>query len=201
MKNYKILLTILVSLALVACAGDDKNSGPRTDTGVKTPVGGDDNKVITEGYNGMYRSDGTPIRQGEQYGYPVFDKDGNILYATAFDDPNNPLSSSVIYFDLDSATVRDRDMAVLNAHAKYLTSNPGARARLEGHADERGSREYNVALSENRAQSVRRLMTFQGMNAARTKIVSYGEEKPVEFCQSERCWSQNRRVEIVYEAK
>ena len=171
MKNYKILLTILISMALVACAGDEK-PGPTSSTGNKIPDADGGSKVVTEGYNGMYRADGTPIRQGEQYGYPVYDKDGNILYASGFDDPNNPLSSSVIYFDLDSATVRDRDMAVLNAHAQYLTANPSARARLEGHADERGSREYNVALSENRAQSVRRLMTFQGMNATRTKIIA-----------------------------
>lgn len=197
MKNYKILLTILVSLALVACAGDDEPT-PRDNTGTKIPETPRD--VTTEPYT-MFDKDGNPILPGSKYGYPVYDRNGNILYATAFDDPNNPLSSSVIYFDLDSATVRDRDMAVLNAHAQYLTANPSARARLEGHADERGSREYNVALSENRAQSVRRLMTFQGMNANRTKIIAYGEEKPVEFCQSERCWQQNRRVEIVYEAK
>lgn len=199
MKNYKILLTILVSMALVACAGDKKPS-PTGDTGTKNPTTTGKPPVTTDGYT-MFDANGNPIRPGSDYGYPVYDKDGNILYASAFDDPNNPLSSSVIYFDLDSATVRDRDMAVLNAHAKYITSNPNARVRLEGHADERGSREYNVALSENRAQSVRRLMTFQGMNAARTNIVSFGEERPVEFCQSERCWSQNRRVEIIYEAK
>lgn len=199
MKNYKILLTILISLALVACADDDTPS-PQSETGTKIPSGGQDSKVSTEGYD-LFDANGNPILPGSKYGYPVYDRNGNILYATAFDDPNNPLSSSVIYFDLDSATVRDRDLAVLNAHAKYLIANPSARARLEGHADERGSREYNVALSENRAQSVRRLMTFQGMDAKRTKIISYGEEKPVEFCQSERCWQQNRRVEIVYEAK
>ena len=197
MKNYKILLTILVSMALVACAGDDKKPTPVDTGGTKIP---DTPKVSTEPYT-MFDKNGNPILPGSKYGYPVYDKDGNILYASGFDDPNNPLSSSVIYFDLDSATVRDRDMAVLNAHAQYLTANPSARARLEGHADERGSREYNVALSENRAQSVRRLMTFQGMNATRTKIIAYGEEKPVEFCQSERCWQQNRRVEIIYEAK
>jgi len=197
MKNYKILLTILVSMALVACAGDDNKPTPRDDGGSNIP---EPKEVTTEAYT-MFDKNGNPILPGSKYGYPVYDKDGNILYASGFDDPNNPLSSSVIYFDLDSATVRDRDMAVLNAHAQYLTANPSARARLEGHADERGSREYNVALSENRAQSVRRLMTFQGMNATRTKIIAFGEEKPVEFCQSERCWQQNRRVEIIYEAK
>lgn len=118
-----------------------------------------------------------------------------------FSDPANPLSHAVIYFDYNSSTVRSADINVINAHARYLADHPTAKVRLEGHADERGSREYNVALSENRSLSVKRLMNFQGIRSDQADSVAYGEERPVEFCHAESCWGQNRRVEIVYEAK
>lgn len=196
MKSLKIISILLLAFAITACA--DKPKSPEV---VDVPV---TDRINTPGVSTtgiMFDKNGNPIDPNGAYGYPVYDKDGNVLYASAFDDPNNPLSVSVIYFDLDSATVRERDLAVLNAHAKYVGSNPAARLRLEGHADERGSREYNVALSESRAKSVRRLMTFQGMSAGQTNVVAFGEERPLEFCQSERCWGQNRRVELNYEAK
>lgn len=118
-----------------------------------------------------------------------------------FEDPANPLSKRIIYFDYDSSQVHAEDIPVVNAHAKYMADNAGAKVRLEGHADERGSREYNVALSERRALSVKRLMAFQGMRADQAESVSYGEERPVEFGHNEAAWSQNRRVEIIYESK
>lgn len=116
-----------------------------------------------------------------------------------FSDPANPLSQSVIYFDYNSAQVRDID--VVNAHARYLADNPYARVRLEGHADERGSREFNVALSEDRSNAVQRLMSFQGVRNSQANIVSFGEERPKAFGNGEQSWQENRRVEIIYESK
>ncbi len=118
-----------------------------------------------------------------------------------FEDPANPLSHRVIYFDYDSAEVKPQDLDIVNAHARYLASHASARVRLEGHADERGSREYNVALSERRALSVKRLMLFQGVRPDQITVVAYGEERPVALCHNESCWSKNRRVEIVYESR
>jgi peptidoglycan-associated lipoprotein len=118
-----------------------------------------------------------------------------------FEDPANPLSKRVIYFDYDSSQVHPEDVEIVNAHAKYLADHGTAKVRLEGHADERGSREYNVALSERRAQSVKRLMMFQGARSEQSDLVAYGEERPVEFGHDESSWSKNRRVEIIYEAK
>ncbi len=118
-----------------------------------------------------------------------------------FEDPANPLSKRVIYFDYNSDEVKPEYLDVVNAHARYLASHGSARVRLEGHADERGSREYNVALSERRAVSVKRLMLFQGVRPDQITVVAYGEERPVALCHNESCWSKNRRVEIVYEAR
>lgn len=116
-------------------------------------------------------------------------------------DPANPLYEKVIYFEYDSAQVRESDQAVLANHAAFLAANPGIHITLEGHADERGSREYNIGLGDRRAQSVKRLMALQGASAGQIGIVSYGEEKPAVEGHGEAVWAQNRRVEIVYPAQ
>jgi len=87
---------------------------------------------------------------------------------------------------------------VVAAHAKYLAGHPGTRVRLEGHTDERGSREYNIGLGERRAQSVRRALLLQGAADAQISTVSYGEERPAAPGHDEAAWAKNRRVEIVY---
>ncbi|CAG0911732.1 unnamed protein product [Cyprideis torosa] len=111
------------------------------------------------------------------------------------------LSTRVIYFDYDSTQIKSEFVAVVNAHGRNLADNPNARIRLEGHADERGSREYNIALSEYRAEAVRNLMKFQGVRDGQVETVAFGEEKPAELGHNETAWSRNRRVEIVYEAE
>lgn len=108
------------------------------------------------------------------------------------------LSRRVVYFDFDRADVRAEDAAVIAAHARYLSSNPGTRIRLEGHTDERGTREYNIGLGERRAQAVRRSMMLQGVAENQLATVSFGEERPAVAGEDESAWSQNRRVEIVY---
>ncbi|MGV6859823.1 MAG: peptidoglycan-associated lipoprotein Pal [bacterium] len=111
------------------------------------------------------------------------------------------LQTHVIYFDYDSAQIKSEFVDVVNAHGRYLADHAGARIRLEGHADERGTREYNVALSEYRAQAVANLMKFQGVRPGQVETVAYGEEKPAVLGHNEAAWSRNRRVEIVYEAR
>ncbi|MEM7404874.1 MAG: peptidoglycan-associated lipoprotein Pal [Pseudomonadota bacterium] len=114
------------------------------------------------------------------------------------DDPNSLLSSRVIYFDYDSSDVRAEDQALVEAHANYLAQNPGQRVLLEGHADERGSREYNVALGERRALAIGKLMQLLGVSDTQMRAVSYGEERPAEPGHDEGSWALNRRVELVY---
>lgn len=120
------------------------------------------------------------------------------LTGSALDDPNSILSQRTIYFDFDSSTVNDAGRPVAEAHALYLAQHPSATVILEGHGDERGTREYNLALGENRANSVRQLITLLGAAPAQVETVSYGEERPVQDGHDEASWDLNRRVEIVY---
>jgi peptidoglycan-associated lipoprotein len=108
------------------------------------------------------------------------------------------LARRVIYFDFDSSEIKGDGTDIVGAHAKYLANNPGARVRLEGHTDDRGSREYNIGLGERRAQSVRRALLLQGATEAQLSTVSYGAERPAVAGHDEAAWSKNRRVEIVY---
>lgn len=114
------------------------------------------------------------------------------------DNPNSPLISKIVYFDFDKSMIKDEDKATLNAHADYLINNPAARVRLEGHADERGTREYNVALGERRAAAVHRYLTLKGVSFSQINTISYGEERPARMGHDESSWSLNRRVELVY---
>ena len=120
---------------------------------------------------------------------------------SAINDVNNVLAEKVIYFEYDSDQISADYQALIVHHGKYLVANSDMQVRLEGHADERGSREYNVALANRRAQAVRRLVLFQGVNANQVSVISYGEEKPVALGHDSESWQLNRRVELVYEAR
>ena len=114
-------------------------------------------------------------------------------------EPDSVLASRVIYFAFDSAKIADESLAVLEAHGNFIATNGNVNVRLEGHTDERGTREYNIALGDRRAQSVRRVLLFQGASAAQVETVSYGEEQPAMTGHDEDAWTKNRRVEIVYQ--
>ena len=117
------------------------------------------------------------------------------------DDPASPLSNRTIYFDFDSSEVRAADRGHIEAHAVYLADNSTAYITLEGHADERGSREYNLALGERRANAVRQLMTLLGASGAQIRIVSFGEERAAVEGHNESAWALNRRAEIIYRTR
>ncbi|NNF17020.1 MAG: peptidoglycan-associated lipoprotein Pal [Gammaproteobacteria bacterium] len=110
----------------------------------------------------------------------------------------NYLDYRTLYFDFDRSDLRPEYQAIIEAHARFLAENPGSKLRLEGHADERGSREYNIGLGERRAQTVRRALSLQGASSAQLSTLSYGEEKPAVMGHDEYSWQQNRRVELVY---
>ena len=107
------------------------------------------------------------------------------------------LATRVVYFEFDSSAIADANMPMLQAHAKYL-SEKGSSITLEGHADERGTREYNIALGERRADAVRRVLMANGVAANQIKVVSYGEERPAALGHDESAWSKNRRTELMY---
>ena len=117
----------------------------------------------------------------------------------AINDPNNVLSIKTIYFAFDSSELSEDDVEVVKHHGKYLALNSGASMRLEGHTDERGTREYNIALADRRAQSIKKLLLFQGASSSQITIISYGEEKPTALGHDEDAWKLNRRAELVYE--
>ncbi|MCG6657099.1 peptidoglycan-associated lipoprotein Pal [Halomonas campisalis] len=103
-----------------------------------------------------------------------------------------------IYFDFDRDNIRSEFESVLIAHARYLRSNPNARVVLQGHTDERGTREYNMALGERRARSVERFLGVQGVSPSQLEIVSYGEERPAVRGHNDEAYAQNRRVVFAY---
>jgi peptidoglycan-associated lipoprotein len=118
------------------------------------------------------------------------------------EDPSHPqyklLQERVIYFEYDKSEIQEQYRTIVEAHATYLSQNSNVTVTLEGHADERGSREYNLALGERRAIAVERQMSVLGVADSQIRTVSYGEERPVADGHDESSWSQNRRVEIIY---
>lgn len=123
---------------------------------------------------------------------------GEAWQGDPLENPNSLLATRVIYFDLDQSTVSADYLDVISSHADYLAANPMVVVRLEGHADERGTREYNLGLGENRANAVRSLMMAQGVSDNQLVVVSYGEERPTAYEHNEEAWALNRRVELVY---
>ena len=118
--------------------------------------------------------------------------------AADLNDPRSPLFQRVIYFDYDQSEILPQFVEVLRAHAAYLAGNSKARLVLEGHADERGTREYNLALGDQRADAVRRFLVAEGAASGRIDTLSFGEERPADPNHSESAWALNRRVELVY---
>ncbi len=106
----------------------------------------------------------------------------------------------VIYFDYDQSELRAEFLDIVAQHGRYLAQNPAGNVRLEGHTDERGTREYNIALGEARAKTIARMLQLQGVSSQQTRTVSYGEELPVDDAHNNDAWAKNRRVNIIYEA-
>lgn len=112
------------------------------------------------------------------------------------DDPKSPLAARSVYFDFDSYVVRAADGAILDNHGKYMTGHPTASLRLEGNADERGGREYNLALGQKRAEAVAKSMQLLGATEAQVEAVSFGKERPAVEGHDEAAWAKNRRAEL-----
>jgi peptidoglycan-associated lipoprotein len=113
-------------------------------------------------------------------------------------DPSNILSKRSVYYEYDSSAIEEQYKPMIQAHSKYLQSNNNTRITVEGHCDERGSREYNLALGQRRAEGVKKAMTLLGANTNQVTTVSYGKEKPKSSGGTEAAWAQNRRSDLVY---
>jgi len=116
----------------------------------------------------------------------------------ALKDPRSPLSKRSVYFDYDSYVVKDEFQALLTAHGKFLSATPKMKMLIQGNADERGSREYNLALGQKRSDAVRKALSLLGAREDQIEAVSLGEEKPVCTESTEECWARNRRGDMLY---
>jgi peptidoglycan-associated lipoprotein len=146
-------------------------------------------------------ADGAAVGAGSDTstgGVASIDADRSVGSGGAVGPTGQLAAQRVIYFDFDSSDIRTEFVDVIAAHGRFLAGNGTVRVRLEGHTDERGSREYNIGLAERRAQTVKRALALQGVQDAQIATVSYGEERPAAAGSDENAWSKNRRVEIVY---
>lgn len=186
-KQLGIIVVLAMGAWLAGCA---------TGTGVQGPGDGPDGRGPAEtaplpGQRGAPGT-GSDTQTAPERGPPGAD----LLPGTAAD--ADLLSKRRVHFAFDSSALDEENLKIVQAHARYLANNPNLRVTLEGHADERGTREYNLALGERRAQSVERAMRLLGVSGNRVSITSYGEEKPLVPESNESAWALNRRVEIIY---
>jgi peptidoglycan-associated lipoprotein len=175
----KVLICALCALLLTACQSTTtKDAGapveernPATDAGATT-AGTGTAGVAGTAAGGAQRS---PLR-----------------------DPSSPLSKRIVYFDFDSYVIKDEFKPMIEAHGRYLQANRNARMTVRGSTDERGSREYNIALGQRRADALKKLLILYGATEIQIETVSFGKEKPVREGHDEASWAENRRDEIVY---
>ena len=124
--------------------------------------------------------------------------EGLLTAQEMLDQTDTLLANRTVFFEFDSAKLTDESLAILEAHGNFAAGNGNVSVRLEGHSDERGSREYNIALGDRRAQSARQVFLFQGASIDQIDTISYGEEQPAMLGHTEEAWAKNRRVEIIY---
>lgn len=168
LKTNQFIFAAVLSLFLAGCGGDK---------GIQGEEGGvDDGGVSASGLSDDSGASGSMLGS---------------------EDMQQLLDRNTVYFEFDSAAVDQESQRVIEAHSQYLIENPDVNAVLEGHADERGTREYNLALGERRANSVAEIMVAYGVAADRLQTVSYGEERPASLGSDESAWQQNRRVVIL----
>ena len=185
MNKSLVMSVVLVSL-LAACSSKPVKEEPKAAVEDKSPVAAQSTtKPAAAPSAASSDAATTPVAQSTSAVNPLTD-------------PGNILSKRSIYFDYDKDEVKAEYRALVEAHAKYLVANPNARLAVQGNADDRGSREYNLALGQRRAAAVKKVLNVYGASDKQIETVSYGEEKPRCNEAAESCWSQNRRADIVY---
>jgi peptidoglycan-associated lipoprotein len=175
-KSLLIAGTAGLTLLLAACSS--------------TPTGGEQSPAPVEERGGQAVEPGQvkPVTPEEPSGSPL----------AALRDPNSPLSKRSIYFDYDSFVVKDEFRSLIENHARFLSANPGVKMLIQGNADERGSREYNLALGQKRADAVKKALVLLGAKDAQIESVSLGEEKPKNAGHDESAYAENRRGDMLY---
>ena len=188
MQRGKAILGVAALALMVGCTGArEQVSGP-ADVEDRPIPGAEPADGAGKSEAGEMGTTGTLADAGGVEGSPLAGVEGSEM-------------TLVIYFDFDSSEVHPDDRVVVEAHAQHLAGDANMEVVLEGHADERGSREYNIALGERRADAVRQLMTLLGATNPQIRIISYGEERPAAVGHDESAWRLNRRVEIIYRVR
>ena len=170
-----LIALLFVSFVLAGCAGQDPEPQPQ-------PEAPEESRDSTPP---PATTDASDVADFDDMGRPVDPRTGRLLDRT-------------FYFDYDRANIRPADLAVLEIHAQLLNRNAGKTVVIEGHCDERGTREYNLALGERRADAVRRFLTTAGVSSRQIETVSYGEERPEDPGHDESAWQRNRRAVLIY---
>jgi peptidoglycan-associated lipoprotein len=179
--NKKLLGSLMLALVLTACKSAPMVEKPaavedKSASAPKAPANGADSSAIKEVVIDSQSTGNSPLK-----------------------DPSNILSKRNIYFDFDSDAVKAEFRPLIEAHAKYLLAHADAKVALQGNADERGTREYNLALGQRRSVSVKKSLNLLGVQDKQIETVSYGEEKATAGCTNDACYKLNRRVDIAYE--
>lgn len=183
----KVLLPVLLSSMLIACSGTgDKAPTSSAGAGAGTASAGVSDAGVSRVKIGALGSGVDPATAGRTGG------------VAALTDPNHILSDRTVYFDFDSFVIKSEFAPLVEAHAAFLKANGQMRMMVQGNTDERGSREYNLALGQKRSEAVKRALVLLGVNEAQVESVSLGEEKPRCTDQAESCWGENRRSDILY---
>ncbi len=184
--NKQLMSSVILAMLLAACSSKQVKEEPKPAVEDKTPA-------TTQAPTAATTTEAPAATTA-----PVADQ---AVALNPLKDPNNILSKRSVYFDFDKDEVKAEFRPLVEAHAKYLTANPNAKVMLQGNADDRGSREYNLALGQRRSVAVKKVMNVLGVNDKQIETVSYGEEKPQCSDKNEACWAQNRRADIVYEGE
>jgi len=191
MRQLPVTL-IMLALLMSACATTDDAADSEEE----------DQAVVGDKEGAEAITDEEPASADEGAAASGADGTGDIssedLKRGAIDKDSGPLSKRVVYFSFDSSEISDEYGDLLQAHGEYLGANPDVTVTVQGHTDQRGSREYNLALGERRARAVQQVLTLNGAREDQVKTISYGEEKPAAEGSGEQAWSKNRRAKLVY---
>lgn len=191
--KLRLLLLALTASVLTACGGGKALNGEEAfnQDAADQNQAGDAYNGNSSGYDRIDGFNADDLQANAGYG-------GGEYSDAALNDPSSPLANRTLYFNFNSTEMDQhaRDTAI--AHAKFLATRPAVQIVLEGHADERGTREYNIALGQNRAEVVKRTLLLYGVRPSQIRLISYGEEKPAVMGHSDDAWAKNRRVELRY---
>ncbi len=197
MKNIKNILWVCPVIGfLVACQPKDKDitidsQPPPTNQAPSSS----DTSTSSATQVGSFSGGGVSSSENNTREEPVRNSLGVLI--DEFGIPTH----TVFYFEFDQSSINADDLDTLASHGEYIAKSPSTRVRLEGHTDERGAREYNVALGENRAKSIVRILQLQGVRPEQISVLSFGEEQPADIGHNDNSWALNRRVEIIYEIR